>query len=61
MENEIVKDLESVCKWCEKHGRGTTTAFIEIAQNAIDVKNRQKAEIDNLLKEMETRNDKQQI
>jgi hypothetical protein len=46
--NDIVKDLESVIDWFTAHGRNTNTAVIDISQRAIDVIERQKAEIERL-------------
>lgn len=44
--NDIVKDLESVIDWFTKHGSNTNTAVIDISQRAIDVIERQRAEIE---------------
>lgn len=46
--NDIVKDLESVIAWFTNHGSNTNTAVIDISQRAIDVIERQRAEIERL-------------
>lgn len=47
--NDIVKDLESVIAWFTNHGSNTNTAVIDISQRAIDVIERQRAEIKKLM------------
>lgn len=52
-DNEIVKNLKAAVDWFTNHGSNTNTAVIEISQRAIDVIERQKAEIERLKEDNE--------
>lgn len=47
-DNEIIKALENVAEWFTEHGKNTNTAVIGISKQAIDLINRQRAEIERL-------------
>ena len=47
-DNEIIKDLQSASEWFIEHGRNTNTAIIGICDRAVDLINRQRAEIERL-------------
>lgn len=49
-DNEIIKALESASEWFKEHGRNTNTAIVGICDRAVDLINRQKAEIERLTK-----------
>ena len=49
-DNEVIKELQHASEWFEKHGRNTNTAIIGICDRAVDLINRQKAEIERLEK-----------
>lgn len=56
-DNEIIKALECSAEWIEQHGRNTNTGIAVICRQALDLINRQQAEIemfhtekDNLIK-----------
>lgn len=51
---QVIKDLQSVMEWFEKHGRNTNTAVIGIAGNAVELIEAQEAEIKRLHKVHET-------
>ena len=52
-DNEIIKELQCASEWFTKHGRNTNTAVIGICDRAVDLINRQKAEIEWLKGEMD--------
>lgn len=45
-DNEIIKELQAASEWFTEHGRNTNTAIVGICDRAIDLINRQKAEIE---------------
>lgn len=47
-DNEIIKDLQCASEWFAEHGRNTNTAIIGICDRALDLINRQNAEIERL-------------
>ena len=47
-DEEVIKDLQSACKWFEEHGKNTNRAIVGICERAVDLINRQKAEIERL-------------
>lgn len=47
-DNEIIKELQCASEWFTQHGRNTNTAVIGICDRAVDLINRQKAEIEKL-------------
>lgn len=47
-DNEIIKELQAASEWFTEHGRNTNTAIVGICDRAIDLINRQKAEIEML-------------
>ena len=49
-DNEIIKALECAAEWFKEHGRNTNTAIVGICDRAVDLINRQKAEIKKLKK-----------
>lgn len=49
-DNEIIKELQSASEWFKIHGSNTNTAIIGICDRAVDLINRQKAEIERLTK-----------
>lgn len=49
----IIKELQCASHWFANHGRNTNTAIIGICERAVDLINRQKAEIERLNKILE--------
>ena len=47
-DNEIIKELRASSEWFTEHGRNTNTAIVGICDRAIELINRQKAEIERL-------------
>lgn len=47
-DNEIIKALECSAEWIEQHGRNTNTGIAVICRQALDLINRQQAEIEKL-------------
>ena len=47
-DEQIISDLQSASEWFTEHGRNTNTAIIGICDRAVDLINRQKAEIERL-------------
>ena len=47
-DNEIIKELQCASEWFTQHGSNTNTAIIGICGRAVDLINRQKAEIERL-------------
>lgn len=48
--DSVVAELKSAAVWFTQHGRNTNTAIIGICKRAIDLINRQQAEIERLTK-----------
>ena len=47
-DNEIKKELQCASEWFKEHGKNTNTAIIGICDRAVDLINRQQAEITEL-------------
>lgn len=45
-DEEIIMDLQNASEWFKEHGKNTNTAIIGICERAVDLINRQKAEIE---------------
>ena len=60
-DNEVIKELQSASEWFTEHGRNTNTAIIGICDRAIELINRQKAEIERLEREIENLESVQEI
>lgn len=50
----VTEELQSAIKWFGEHGKNTNTGVIAICQHAIDLINRQKAELENARAEIAT-------
>jgi predicted transcriptional regulator len=51
-DEEIIMDLQNASEWFKEHGKNTNTAIIGICERAVDLINRQKAEIEDKSKRL---------